>query len=118
VFAGENGAEPAPVGFEELRALIRGARVPELTQAFDTLVASGALAKVGDFVYRGSHLAAIRAQLEAALRKQGQITVADFRTLTGTSRKYAVPLLEYFDATGFTLRTGDVRVLRKRPVPA
>jgi selenocysteine-specific elongation factor len=112
VFAA-GAAPPAPVPVEELRALIRSAAVPELGAAYETLVASGALVKVGEFVYRGSHLATIRAQLEAALRAQGRITVADFRTLTGTSRKYAVPLLEFFDATGVTLRTGDVRVLRR-----
>jgi len=32
--------------------------------------------------------------------------------LTGTTRKYAVPLLEFFDATGVTIRSGDIRVLR------
>jgi selenocysteine-specific elongation factor len=30
----------------------------------------------------------------------------------GVSRKYAIPLLEYFDAQGLTKRDGDVRVLR------
>ncbi|MBI2470636.1 MAG: selenocysteine-specific translation elongation factor [Planctomycetes bacterium] len=43
--------------------------------------------------------------------KQGTISVAQFRDLTKTSRKYAVPLLEYFDAIHFTKRTGDVRIL-------
>jgi hypothetical protein len=32
--------------------------------------------------------------------------------LIGTSRKYAVPLLEYFDAIGVTIRAGDLRVLK------
>jgi selenocysteine-specific elongation factor len=39
-------------------------------------------------------------------------TVADLRDRLGTSRKYLVPLLEYFDATGFTMRQGDRRVIR------
>ena len=34
------------------------------------------------------------------------------RDATGTSRKYIVPLLEYFDAQGVTKRDGDVRTLR------
>ena len=37
---------------------------------------------------------------------------ARFRDLIGTSRKYAVPLLEWFDAAGITIRNGDVRTLR------
>jgi len=114
-FAVEPGAPPAPASFEELRARIRSSRIPELALTLETLVASGALAKVGDFVYRGTHIAAIRAQLETALRRQGRLTVAEFRTLTGTSRKYAVPLLEFFDATGVTLRSGDYRTLRRPP---
>jgi selenocysteine-specific elongation factor len=40
------------------------------------------------------------------------ITVSAFREALGTSRKYAVPLLEWFDARGVTRREGDVRVPR------
>src|SRR6185295_4240578 len=39
-------------------------------------------------------------------------TVSDVREALGTSRKYAVPLLEYLDAKGLTRRVGDVRVAR------
>ena len=45
------------------------------------------------------------------ISKHGPISVAQFRDLTKTSRKFAVPLLEYFDAIHFTKRTGDVRIL-------
>ncbi len=45
------------------------------------------------------------------ITKHGSVSVAQFRDLTKTSRKYAVPLLEYFDAIHFTKRTGDVRIL-------
>lgn len=40
------------------------------------------------------------------------ITVSDFRSLIGTSRKYALPLLEYFDRMRVTVRAGDIRKLR------
>ena len=39
---------------------------------------------------------------------------AELRDALGVSRKYAIPLLEYFDAQGFTKRVGDLRVLRSR----
>jgi selenocysteine-specific elongation factor len=39
-------------------------------------------------------------------------TVSDVRGALGTSRKYAVPLLEYLDAKGRTRRVGDVRIAR------
>ena len=40
-------------------------------------------------------------------------TAAELRDALGVSRKYAIPLLEYFDAQGLTRREGDVRVLRR-----
>ena len=45
------------------------------------------------------------------VKEKGSITVADLRDLVNTSRKYAVPLLEYLDRIHFTRREGDRRVL-------
>jgi len=46
------------------------------------------------------------------LRQNREITVSQFKELVeNTSRKFAVPLMQYFDATGVTERRGDVRVL-------
>ncbi len=104
----------APVAFEELRNRMRVSNVADISAAFETLVVTGVLSKVGDTIYRGEQIATIRTQLERALQKSGEITVAQFRDVTGSSRKYAVPLLEFFDATGVTIRSGDVRTLRRR----
>jgi len=41
------------------------------------------------------------------------ISVSAFRERVGTSRKYAVPLLEHFDREGVTRREGDLRFMRK-----
>lgn len=41
------------------------------------------------------------------------LTVSSFREAMGTSRKYALPILEYFDGKGLTRRVGDVRLLRR-----
>ncbi|MDO8743812.1 MAG: selenocysteine-specific translation elongation factor, partial [Candidatus Brocadiaceae bacterium] len=51
----------------------------------------------------------LKENLREYIKKQGPISAAQFRDLTKTSRKYAIPLLEYFDAIHFTKRTGDVR---------
>jgi selenocysteine-specific elongation factor len=40
------------------------------------------------------------------------IDVPNFKDIAGVSRKYAIPLLEYFDREKVTLRTGDKRVIR------
>ena len=89
----------------------------ELHRRFDpalvrALVRTGELVQVApDLVYRTSRLDDLREQLTQAIESSGPITVAQFRDLVSTTRKYAVPLLEYLDRTGFTRRQGDVRVL-------
>jgi selenocysteine-specific elongation factor len=107
-------AQPfVPASLAEIVAQMKASKIAGISQAFDTLVASGAVVKVGDAVYRATQIAAARRRLEEALRRDREITMAGFRDIVGTSRKYAVPLLEWFDATGVTMRTGDVRVLRQ-----
>jgi selenocysteine-specific elongation factor len=54
----------------------------------------------------------IRAELVGELSARGSITTAGFRDRYHTSRKYAIPLLEYFDRTGITTRIGEVRRLK------
>ena len=56
-------------------------------------------------------VAQIEARLRESMTPEG-ITVGDFRNVIGTSRKYALPLLEYFDRNRITARVGDVRKLR------
>jgi selenocysteine-specific elongation factor len=55
-------------------------------------------------------------QLARTLREQWrdrEITPAAFRDVVGTTRKYAIPLLEYFDRRGVTVRRGEGRRLRQ-----
>lgn len=46
---------------------------------------------------------------------QDNLTLAAVRDLTDSSRKYVLPLLEYFDSKGITRRVGDKRILLKKP---
>ena len=112
VFAPDPNAPYVPVAFDDVLSALRATKIPGLSLALDTLLASGTLVKVHDAIYRGTQIADIRAKLEVALRRDKQIAMSGFRDLVGTSRKFAVPLLEYFDATGVTIRTGDARVLK------
>ena len=41
----------------------------------------------------------------------GGITIANVRDITGSSRKFVLPLLEYFDRKGITRRVGDKRII-------
>ncbi|MBS1115550.1 MAG: selB [Nitrospirae bacterium] len=49
--------------------------------------------------------------LKTFFTKKSEITVAEFRDILKTSRKFALSFLEYLDANRITLRTGDVRKL-------
>ena len=46
------------------------------------------------------------------IRSHGKITVAEVRDLFGTSRKYAMAIMEHLDEQKVTRRVGDERVLR------
>ena len=53
-----------------------------------------------------------KAMLAEYKRTRGdRLAVGDFKELAGVSRKYAIPLLEYFDRAGVTRRVGDYRVI-------
>jgi selenocysteine-specific elongation factor len=49
------------------------------------------------------------ARLRAAYEREGPLTAARAKQVLGTSRKYALPLLETLDRLGRTRRRGDVR---------
>jgi selenocysteine-specific elongation factor len=51
-------------------------------------------------------------QIKDFVGEHGQVTVGDVRDLFGTSRKYALALLEHLDKTRVTRRVDDARVLR------
>ncbi len=50
-------------------------------------------------------------QVEQMIRERGSITVAEARDRFGTSRKYALALMEHLDTIGVTVREGDARRL-------
>jgi selenocysteine-specific elongation factor len=114
-FAPVDAQQPlVPAPFEPLVLEIRRSKIAGVSNALDTLLATGRFVRVGEHVYRGDQMAEIRARLERTLRIEKRITAAQFRDAVGTTRKYAVPLLEHFDSTGVTVRDGDLRALRTR----
>ncbi len=81
---------------------------PELLAA---LADTGAIVRVDDGVVFGA--AAYREIVAETLRlvdAEGRITVARFRDRFGSSRKYALAVLEHFDRLHLTRRVGDERV--------
>jgi selenocysteine-specific elongation factor len=77
------------------------------------LIEEGVAVKIADDVYL--HQQAIddaRERLRAHLETSKQMTASEAREILQSSRKYVIPLLEFLDNEGFTIRRGDVRELR------
>jgi selenocysteine-specific elongation factor len=106
------GAAAAPPSPEEAlgRAGLAGDEDHEL---FQVLVEARKLVRVKESLYfHAQALDAIQDKLVAMLRERKEIGPGDIKDLLGISRKYAIPLLEFFDARRVTARVGERRVLR------
>jgi selenocysteine-specific elongation factor len=65
-----------------------------------------------ELIFHRAALAQLRAQLSAYKKGKGErISVPAFKELTGITRKYAIPLLEYLDRERVTRRAGDERLI-------
>ncbi len=79
------------------------------------LVREGILVKVKeDLYFHARAIEDLKTKLVAFLKEHGEINTPDFKQLTGVSRKYMIPLFEYFDSQQITMRVGEKRVLRTR----
>lgn len=100
-----------PPYFKELTGEVDPAQA---RQVLGVLVNDGVLVKIKeDLYYHAQALAEIKRRLVEHLQEHGRINAAQFKELTGLSRKYLIPLLEHFDTSQLTMRVGDERVLRK-----
>ena len=80
-----------------------------------SLTDSGELVRIENFYLTATQANEARARVRSRIEDEGPVTVAQIRDLLGTSRKYAVPLCEWLDSTGATLRKGDLRLLGPHP---
>ena len=88
----------------------------EARQVLSLLLDEGQLVKIKEELYcHREAIEKIRDQLVAFLTEHEEISTPQFKDMTGASRKYVIPLIEYFDTTQLTIRIGDMRKLRKRP---
>lgn len=87
---------------------------PEEKQLINLLLEEKRLVRVkGDMFFHADNLREIEQRLKEFLKKNETISPSEFKELFGVSRKYAIPLLEYFDSKKITMRMGDKRVLRR-----
>ena len=77
------------------------------------LLREGTLVKVSEeLVFHRSAIARLRELLTSYRAQKGErLPIAAFKELTGITRKYAIPLLEYLDRERVTRRVGDERVI-------
>ena len=81
----------------------------------NVMLKEGSLIKINeDLYFHKEVLARLREDYKALLVRDGKATPASMKELTGLSRKFIIPLMEYFDITKLTIRAGDHRILREK----
>ena len=104
-------AQAAPPAVSELAAQA-GVDASVAHRALGALEKAGRIRRVsGELAFDAGAYETLEQAAVALLRAQGGATAAELRDAMGTTRKYAIPLLEHFDAQGVTRRDGDLRVL-------
>jgi len=108
----ENAFASAGLKVPALQEVLAGLKVDKVRaqKIVTLLLRDRVLIKVSDeLVFHRSALEELRRQMAAYKLKSPKIDVAKFKELTGVTRKYAIPLLEYLDRERVTRRVGDVR---------
>ncbi len=101
-----------PPYFREVKDKFPGDTGSDVLQV---MVKEGILIKVKEDLYFHSQvIEGLKNRLVAFLKERGEIDTPQFKDMTGVSRKYTIPLVEYFDRSQLTVRVGDSRVLRKK----
>ena len=83
-------------------------------KVFQLLLNSGELVKITDeFYFPKTEIERLTLKIQESAAKTGDrlIDVSAFKLIAGVSRKYAIPLLEYFDREKITRRAGDKRLI-------
>jgi len=87
-------------------------------QVLGLLVQKGLIVKIKeDLYFHQRQVEALKQKLTDYLVSHEEISTPQFKDMTGASRKFVIPLIEYFDSIQLTIRVGDIRKLRKRPGP-
>ncbi len=95
-----------------LHEVLAGLKVDKLRaqKIVTLLLRDKTLVKISDeLVFHRSSLEELRRLVATQKTKSPKMDVAKFKELTGVSRKYAIPLLEYLDRERVTKRVGDTR---------
>jgi selenocysteine-specific elongation factor len=102
-----------PPSADEIKDRLGHAGSPGLLgEVLEFMTGAGELTEVGTEMYfLSSFIEEAKTKMAELCRSRGSFTPADFRDALESSRKYVIPLLEYFDRNGFTRREGEGRKL-------
>ncbi len=102
-----------PPYFRDLVASL-GQNSTHVKEVLMHMLTEGTIVKVKEDLYFHSRVIDdLKDRLVSYLKANKEITTPQFKEMTGVSRKYTIPLIEYFDATKATIRVGDIRRLRE-----
>jgi selenocysteine-specific elongation factor len=99
-----------PPGLEELMA-VSGRSEQEFGEIMAYMIDAGILVKINqDTVFSNQAIEEGKKRLLAYFEQEPELSLATARDILNTTRKYALPLIEYYDRIRFTHRVGDIRV--------
>jgi selenocysteine-specific elongation factor len=108
-------ADLAPPTIKEVK--IKFIKYPDhlLKEVLSLMTDDDQLVKISeDLYFYKPAMDTLKKKLVTLLVKEGEVDMPAFKDLTGLSRKFSIPLLEYFDRIKVTIRVGDKRILREK----
>lgn len=98
-----------PPSIDELAALAK-VNSKQAVELLKIMAKEGSIVRIKDAVYisKPNHAKMIE-KLKEFYSGKPEMTVGEFRDILNTSRKFALPFLEYLDSNRITMRIGDVR---------
>ena len=85
------------------------------TDVLHMLIDEKSIVKTKDDLYFDAReIKKLEQRLIAFLKEEESITTPEFKEMTAVSRKFVIPLIEYFDSINLTIRVGDTRQLRRK----
>ncbi len=85
------------------------------TDVLHMLIDEKSIVKTKDDLYFDAReIKKLEQKLITFLKEKESITTPEFKDMTAVSRKFVIPLIEYFDSTNLTIRVGDTRQLRRK----
>ncbi len=102
-----------PMTTKELSGMVQKAE-NDVLEILHVLKSAGNVLEIENGVWmHGENMAKLRKALKSHFDSQNELNVADFKSISGLTRKFAIPVLEYCDKQGWTERNGNLRLKGK-----